>query len=75
MAFCCSISISMTSFSVVSLIAMVPESECRMPTLIGAGALRDGGRRQRGLDAADGSNRYGSGAEPAELTAGEPGVL
>ena len=35
LAFCCSISISMTSFSVVSLIAMVPESECRMPTLIG----------------------------------------
>ena len=32
--FCSSISISMTSFSVVSLIAMVPESECRMPTLI-----------------------------------------
>ena len=27
LAFCCSISISMTSFSVVSLIAMVPESE------------------------------------------------
>src|SRR3984957_18652462 len=26
---------SITSFSVVSLIAMVPESECRMPTLIG----------------------------------------
>ena len=24
----------MTSFSVVSLMAMVPESECRMPTLI-----------------------------------------
>src|SRR5215472_9540762 len=35
LAFCCSISISMTSFSVVSLIAMVPESECRMPTLMG----------------------------------------
>ena len=35
LAFCCSISMSMTSFSVVSLIAMVPESECRMPTLIG----------------------------------------
>src|SRR5580704_11234977 len=35
LAFCCSISISMTSFSVVSLIAMVPESECRIPTLIG----------------------------------------
>jgi hypothetical protein len=27
-------SISMTSLSVVSLMAMVPESECRMPTLI-----------------------------------------
>jgi hypothetical protein len=33
--FCSSMSISMTSFSVVSLIAMVPDSECRMPTLIG----------------------------------------
>src|SRR3954451_6699065 len=32
--FCSSISISMTSFSVVSEIAIVPESECRMPTLI-----------------------------------------
>src|SRR4051812_4921191 len=32
--FCSSISISMTSFSVVSLIAMVPESEWRMPILI-----------------------------------------
>ena len=32
--FGCSISMSMTSFSVVSLIAMVPERECRMPTLI-----------------------------------------
>ena len=32
--FCSSMSISMTSFSVVSLIAMVPESECRMPTLM-----------------------------------------
>ena len=34
LAFCSSISISMTSFSVVSEIAIVPESECRMPTLI-----------------------------------------
>ena len=33
--FCSSISISMTSFRVVSLIAIVPDSECRMPTLIG----------------------------------------
>jgi hypothetical protein len=32
--FCSSISISMTSFNVVSLIAMVPDSECRMPTLM-----------------------------------------
>src|SRR5487761_1963364 len=33
--FCSAISISITSFSGASLIAMVPESECRMPTLIG----------------------------------------
>ena len=32
--FCSSMSISMTSFRVVSEIAMVPESECRMPTLM-----------------------------------------
>src|SRR3974390_3533700 len=32
--FCSSISISITSLSVVSLIAIVPESEWRMPTLI-----------------------------------------
>src|SRR5271155_678396 len=32
--FCSSISISITSLSVVSLIAMVPDSECRMPILI-----------------------------------------
>src|SRR5476649_201657 len=32
--FCCSMSISMTSFRVVSLIAMVPDSEWRIPTLI-----------------------------------------
>ena len=37
--FCSSISISITSFSVVSLIAMVPESECRMPTLMVSSAL------------------------------------
>src|SRR5262245_19712687 len=33
--FCSSISISMTSFKVVSLIAIVPDSECRIPILIG----------------------------------------
>ena len=43
--FCSSISISITSFSVVSLIAMVPESECRMPTLMVL--LRLGGQRRR----------------------------
>src|SRR6187551_2725368 len=32
--FCSSISMSMASFSVVSLIAMVPESECSTPILI-----------------------------------------
>src|SRR3954452_22123404 len=32
--FCSSMSISMTSFSVVSLIAIVPDKECRTPTLI-----------------------------------------
>ena len=32
--FCSSISISMVSFSVVSLIAMVPDSECSTPTLM-----------------------------------------
>ena len=33
--FCSVISIIITSLSGASLIAMVPESECRMPTLIG----------------------------------------
>ena len=37
--FCSSISISITSFSVVSLIAMVPESEWRMPILMVSWAL------------------------------------
>src|SRR5690349_1647978 len=32
--FCSSMSISMTSFSVVSLIAIVPDRECRTPTLM-----------------------------------------
>src|SRR5918996_4384943 len=32
--FCSSMSISMTSFKVVSLIAMVPDNECRTPTLM-----------------------------------------
>ena len=35
--FCSAIIISTVSFSVVSLMAIVPESECRMPTLIGPG--------------------------------------
>ena len=45
--FCSSISISMTSFKVVSLIAMVPESECRMPTLIVSSAASGLAARQR----------------------------
>src|ERR1700722_12168654 len=39
--FCSSISISMTSLRVVSLIAMVPDNECRMPTLMVSWALAD----------------------------------
>src|SRR5581483_4061870 len=38
--FCSSMSISMTSLSVVSEIAIVPESECRMPTLIVSSAAK-----------------------------------
>ena len=48
--FCSSISISMTSFRVVSLIAIVPDSECRMPTLIGA-RLRERAGRSAGQQA------------------------
>src|SRR5438477_6051912 len=42
LAFCSSISISMTSFNVVSEIAMVPDSEWRMPTLIVSSAALAG---------------------------------
>ncbi len=42
LAFCCSMSISITSLSVVSEIAIVPDSECRMPTLMGAPCAKDG---------------------------------
>ncbi len=34
LAFCSAMSMSMTSFKVVSEIAIVPDSECRMPTLM-----------------------------------------
>ena len=71
--FCSSISISMTSFSVVSLIAMVPESECRMPTLIGPVPCARG-RRECRPDAAHGGERRGGGAKSAEAAAGERGV-
>ena len=37
--FCSAINISITSFSVVSLMAMVPEREWRMPTLMVSSAL------------------------------------
>src|SRR3954454_8793614 len=36
--FCSSINMSITSFSVVSLMAMVPDRECNTPILIGGGA-------------------------------------
>ena len=39
--FCSAMSISMVSFSVVSLIAMVPERECRIPTLMVSAARAD----------------------------------
>src|SRR5689334_6679882 len=42
LAFCSSMSISMASFNVVSEIAMVPDSECRMPTLIVSSAALAG---------------------------------
>src|ERR1051326_3198097 len=41
--FCSAISISMTSLSVVSLIAMVPDREWRMPTLIVSAAMANRG--------------------------------
>ncbi len=44
--FCSSISISMTSFRVVSLMAMVPDRECRMPTLMVSCARASIGRRK-----------------------------
>ena len=37
----------MVSFSVVSEIAMVPDSECRMPTLIVSSAARAGAVKAR----------------------------
>ncbi len=40
--FCSAMSISITSLSVVSLIAIVPDSECRMPTLIVSSAALAG---------------------------------
>src|SRR6186713_1235687 len=42
LAFCSSMSISMASFSVVSEIAMVPDSEWRMPTLMVSSAALAG---------------------------------
>ncbi len=81
LAFCCSISISMTSFSVVSLIAMVPDNECKNADLDGAaggggrwGALGGGGRRA-GRDRADhgpcGGDRRRGHAKAAKTTSRE----
>ncbi len=40
LAFCSATSISTVSFSVVSEIAIVPDSECRTPTLIGSSCAK-----------------------------------
>ena len=70
--FCSAISISMTSFSGVSLIAMVPDSECRMPTLIGPVSGAAGAAFACGHEAGGGPQpgRGGddAGPEEAELT-------
>ena len=67
--FCSSISISMTSFSVVSLIAMVPESECRMPTLMVSCALAGkAAMRPRASPAVAASHRAADGREATEPT-------
>src|SRR5690606_3919892 len=42
-SFCCSISISITLRRVVSEIAIVPESECRIPILIGSLSCAEAG--------------------------------
>ncbi len=55
--FCSSISIRMVSFSVVSLMAIVPESECSTPTLMGPCALRV----RRAIGAADPTATQGDG--------------
>ena len=58
--FCSSISISITSFSVVSLIAMVPDNECRMPILIVSSALAgSAARRPKARPAVAASQRRG----------------
>ena len=53
-AFCSSIRYSITSFSAVSLMAMVPDSECSTPTLIGSAAPagRDSARKPASRPAA-----------------------
>ena len=57
--FCSSMSISMTSFSVVSLIAIVPESEWRMPILIVSSAPGgEGTQRHRAADQRAGRAQY-----------------
>ena len=59
--FCSSISISMTSLSVVSLIAIVPDSECRMPILIvpsSARAAVDAERQRASQERARRARKY-----------------
>ena len=59
-----------TSFSEVSLMAMVPDSECRMPTLIGPvsalGASPAAGRRRGGGAVAAGASFFSQAANRAK---------
>ena len=57
--FCSSMSISITSFSVVSLIAIVPDSEWRMPTLIGPFSSAGAGAGAAGAAAVVGAGSDG----------------
>src|ERR1700726_4847197 len=64
--FCSSISISMTSLRVVSLIAMVPDSECRMPTLMVSCALAGHAAKPMAKPAAAQSQRREIGRSASE---------
>src|SRR6516165_7988089 len=67
--FCSSMSISITSFNVVSLIAIVPDSECRMPILIVSWALAgDASASPKATPAAAASQRRESGRKELRIS-------